>query len=390
MKKQLLITLLTTLLLAAAFGSSPARAQGLVEVAVLEVEGTLGENGIYISDVAYSWTLPTLVIPETVVGCEAGTITQDTPAEGVLLECFGQRENGDFFTGVMIVDGEIANPIIRRDATPPLLELVSPAQNPTSANEGSSLLLEAVAQDVNPVTIGWDLDEDGTIDAPNPTSVTIPGLQGGAVPDFMVSATDEAGNVSQIVVEASIINLPPSIDGWGIPSQIHFGGAVQLEASTSDPGGDPLTARVDWGDNQLEEVVVKPDGTIQAEHVYAGAGDYQVTLILSDDEGLTVSDTKNVWIYSPVESIEIDLIPGTLGMVNQGILNQGQADSLVVKLEGAVTALNNDRPSAPQKLGAYLNEYVAVVPDGALNLCFLIATDVRDALILNGWVPDPD
>ena len=390
MKKQLWITLLAALLLAAAFGHSPARAQGLVEVAVLEVDGALGENGIYISDVAYSWTLPTLVIPETVVGCEAGTITQDTPAEGVLLECFGERENGAFFTGVMIVDDEIADPIIRRDATPPVLELVSPAQNPASVNEGSTLLLEAVAQDVNAVTVGWDLDEDGSLDAPNPTSVSIPGLQGSHNPCFIVSAVDEAGNVSQIEVEVSIINLPPNIDGWVAPPDIHFGGAVQLEASTSDPGSDPLTARVDWGDGQLEEVVVKPDGSIQAEHTYAGDGNYQVTLILSDDEGLTVSDSRSVLVESPIQTIETDLIPGTLGLVDQGILNQGQADSLVVKLEGAVTALNNDRPSAPQKLGAFLNEYEAIVPDASLTPCFMVATDVRDALILNGWVPDPN
>ena len=28
-----------------------------------------------------------------------------------------------------------------------------------------------MAQDLNSLTIGWDLDEDGTLDAPNPTSV---------------------------------------------------------------------------------------------------------------------------------------------------------------------------------------------------------------------------
>jgi hypothetical protein len=171
---------------------------------------------------------------------------------------------------------------------------------------------------------------------------------------------------------------------------IHFGGAVQVSATTSDPGDDPLTARVDWGDNQLEEAVVKSDGSIQAEHTYAGAGTFPVTLILSDDEGLTVSDTRNVWIYTPIETIEIDLIPGTLDLVNQGILVQGQADSLVVKLAGAVTALENDRPAAPNQLGAYLNEFEAIVPDATVVPKWLMATDVRDALILNGWVPQPD
>lgn len=227
------------------------------------------------------------------------------------------------------------------------------------------------------------------MDAPNPTSVNIPGLKGTVVPCWIVIAVDEAGNVSQIEVEVDIINLPPNIDGWVVPTMLHFGGTVELEATTSDPGDDPLTAGVDWGDGVFEPVVVKPDGSLQAEHVYVADGTYQVTLILSDDEDLTVSDSKSVWIYTPIESIEIDLIPGTLDLVNQGVLNAGQADSLVVKLKGAVVALNNDRPAAPQKLDAYLNEYLAVVPDGSLTPCFLVATSVRDALILNGWVPEP-
>ena len=252
------------------------------------------------------------------------------------------------------------------------------------------MTLQAVAQDLNPFTVGWDLDEDGTLDAPNPTSVSIPGLRGGLNPCFIVSATDEAGNVSQIVVEVEIINQPPNIDGWVVPSMIHFGGTVQLEASTSDPGDDPLTALVDWGDGQLEEVIVIPDGSIQAEHIYATDGDYDVTLIFSDDEGLTVSDSQSVMMYSDSETIEGGLIPGTLDLVNQGILNQGEADSLVVKLAGAVVALNNDWPAAPQKPGAYLNEYEAIVPDRSLSPCFLIATDIQNNLILNVWVGPPD
>ena len=67
------------------------------------------------------------------------------------------------------------------------------------------------------------------------------------------------------------------------------------------------------------------------------------------------------------------------------MVNEGQAASLVVKLEGAVTALNNDRPAAPQKLGAYLNEFEAVVPDATVVPEWLIATDV-----LNGLVAPPD
>jgi hypothetical protein len=292
MKKHLLLTLLAALLLATTFGSDPAQAQGFPPIVPAPtVIGTLGNNDWYTSDVTVYWDTSVFDPSWTIVeGCADVSapvvINSDTTAAGINVLCIVENIGGQGGNGVNI----------KRDATPPVLELVSPAQNPTSANEGSTLTLQALAQDANPFTVGWDLDEDGALDAPNPTSVTIPGLKGSVTPCFIVIATDEAGNTSQIEVEVSIVNLPPNIDGWVVPTMIHFGGAVQVSATTSDPGDDPLTARVDWGDNQLEEAVVKSDGSIQAEHTYAGAGTFPVTLILSDDEGLTVSDTRNVWI----------------------------------------------------------------------------------------------
>ena len=144
----------------------------------------------------------------------------------------------------------------------------------------------------------------------------------------------------------------PTSTAGAVPAMIHFGGTVQLEASVSDPGDDPLTALVNWGDGQLEEVVVKPDGSIQAEHTYAADGDYQVTLILSDDEGLTVSNSQRVMVYSPVETIEADLIPDTESLCDQDILVDGQCDSLVVKLVGALQKLNQGKTTpANQQAG---------------------------------------
>ena len=115
-----------------------------------------------------------------------------------------------------------------------------------------------------------------------------------------------------------------------------------------------------------------------------------MTLILSDDEGLTVSDSQSVMVYSPVETIEVDLTPGTLNLDLQGVTNQGQADSLVVKLEGAAQKLAQSQIiPAINKLGAYLNEFEAIVPDASHKPTFLIATDVKDSLILNGSVGPP-
>ena len=127
MKKHLLPTLLAALLLTATFSSDPAQAQGLVEYISPDISGTLGNNGIYISDVSISWNIPVDAIPETIIGCEAQTLTQDTPPEGVVIPCYGERPGGSTFIGGLLVDDQIQPVIIRRDTTPPVLELVSPA-----------------------------------------------------------------------------------------------------------------------------------------------------------------------------------------------------------------------------------------------------------------------
>jgi Flp pilus assembly pilin Flp len=345
-----------------------------------EMSGTVGNNGWYVDDVIVSWPLQ----PDwgVILGCQPTVIDFDTA--GRELSCLAAMADGQISGGQVTV---------KRDATPPVLELLKPVF-PLNVPEGSSVTFDALAQDnFGQTTILWDADNDGSYENPNPLILPVPGNLAGWVVPSMVVAIDEAGNETHLMLptdQVNIINLAPNIDGWVVPTMIHFGGAVQLNATASDPGDDPLTASVDWGDGQIEPVVVEPDGNLQAEHTYAADGTYQVTLILSDDEGLAVSDSRSVMVYSPIQTIEVDLIPGTLNLVNQGILNQGEADSLVVKLEGAVVALNNDRSSAPQKLDAYLNEFEAIVPDASHNPNFLVATDVRDALILNGWVPEPD
>lgn len=64
---------------------------------------------------------------------------------------------------------------------------------------------------------------------------------------------------------------------------------------------------------------------------------------------------------------------------------------MVVKLKGAAQKARQGQVTpAINKLGAYLNEFEAIVPDATVVPEWLIATDVRDNLILNGLVPPPN
>ena len=110
----------------------------------------------------------------------------------------------------------------------------------------------------------------------------------------------------------------------------------------------------------------------------------------TDIGGMSDSAPSSVVVESPDQTIENRLIPGTYADCARDNILDGECGSMVVKLEAADYAYLNDRISTPLILGAYLNEFDAIVPDASVSPCFLIATNLRDALILNGLVPPPD
>jgi hypothetical protein len=105
----------------------------------------------------------------------------------------------------------------------------------------------------------------------------------------------------------------------------------------------------------------------------AGAppGDYVLTLTGTDaraDVGGTRSTTLNLTILTPAQAIP-DIISKIQDLQGTGVLNQGQANSLIVKLQHAIDSLNSkpDQPTACNQLGAFVNEVNAYVSSGKLT-----------------------
>ncbi len=105
----------------------------------------------------------------------------------------------------------------------------------------------------------------------------------------------------------------------------------------------------------------------------AGAppGDYVLTLSGTDTRpqiGGTRSATLNLTILTPAQAI-----PSTITKIDDlktaGVLNQGQANSLTVKLEHAIDSLTNKpgQPTACNQLQAFVNEVNAYVSSGKLT-----------------------
>jgi hypothetical protein len=105
----------------------------------------------------------------------------------------------------------------------------------------------------------------------------------------------------------------------------------------------------------------------------AGAppGAYVLTLTGTDARsqiGGTRSTTLNLTVLTPAQAIPA-IITKIEGLQGAGVLNKGQANSLIVKLNHAIDSLNSkpDQPTACNQLQAFVNEVNAYVSSGKLT-----------------------
>ena len=103
----------------------------------------------------------------------------------------------------------------------------------------------------------------------------------------------------------------------------------------------------------------------------APPGTYPLTLTGTDARpsiGGTRSDALSLTILTPAQAIP-NVISTVQGLQAAGVLNQGQANSLTVKLNHAIDSLNTkpDQPTACNQLQAFVNEVNAYVQGGKLT-----------------------
>jgi hypothetical protein len=156
---------------------------------VANVQGFLGNNGWYTTDVTINWTVtdPESLITSKSESCDqTATINQDTTASGETLTCEGTSGGGKATGSVTI----------KRDATPPVI---------TSMQEGRTFLLnEQVSPDFNCT------DQASGIDRCE-ADVSYLDTSSAGPHSYSVTAADRAGN-NHTVSFTITVNLPPVTD----------------------------------------------------------------------------------------------------------------------------------------------------------------------------------
>src|SRR5262249_34061106 len=151
---------------------------------------------------------------------------------------------------------------------------------------GAIAMSAAASVDPNGTVVGyaWDFGDGATGAGP---SVVHSYAQDG-VYTVTVAVTDNDGLTDHIQAIASVANVAPAI--------APFAGATLLPGETytaagsfTDPGVDPWTATVDYGDGSGATPLALSGMSFALAHTYGSAGAFTVTVSVSDDHVTTTA-----------------------------------------------------------------------------------------------------
>lgn len=139
------------------------------------------------------------------------------------------------------------------------------------------------------------------------------------------TVTDDDGGEGTATAEVPVQNHPPSLDVY-IPITVNEGEQFVLGVEATDPGSDDLTISVDWGDRTFDSRIYYNDGVgpdppnsgegvfpfvVQDDfaHVYPDDGDYDVTVVVEDDDGGADSKTFQILVLNVAPTVTLEVLP---------------------------------------------------------------------------------
>lgn len=184
-------------------------------------------------------------------------------------------------------------------------------------DEGSPLTLTATIADTgladtHNLVIEWGDGETDAVTIDEDTAVGTITVEHTFLDDgdynLTIQVTDDDGDTDDVEATATVQNVPPSVSADG--DMVDEGQAATVSASFTDPGVlDTHIAEIDWGDGTTETVEVDQgagNGSIVASHTYGDDGAYEVTILVSDDDGGTGEDTTVVDIANLPPAVIMD------------------------------------------------------------------------------------
>ena len=241
---------------------------------------------------------------------------------------------------------------------------VAAVNGPFTGTEGSPVSMSGATSsdpDGDALTYRWSFGDGTTATGPDVSHTYV---QDGSYSVRLI-ARDVRGLEDTVTTTASIANVAPVIASLA-GATLLAGETYTATGSFTDPGSDPWTATVDYGDGSGVNSLALTGKTFALSHTYPAAGTFTVTVRVSDDD-VTSSRTSTVTVLAPAQAVG-NAIALVDALAEDGKLDAGNANSLRVKLEGARHSLEDDNTTAALgKLRALLNELDALVRSSRLS-----------------------
>jgi hypothetical protein len=244
---------------------------------------------------------------------------------------------------------------------------------PYSVDEGGSVTVTASGSDPEggPLTYAWDLDNNGSFEAPG-QSVTFSaaGLDGPTSRTIVVQVTDNGGLTATAPATVNVLNVAPTASFTNASGTLIQGQSVTLVVSNQF---DPSAA--DTAAGFLYSYDCTNDGTFEISDSYSSsavcsypnAGAFNARGRIADKDGGSTDYMAAVTVLTPREGIE-GLIEKVQALVAAGVLNQGQGNGLIAKLEAAIQQLDHgNTQTAVNQLQAFVNQMNAFISAGIVS-----------------------
>ncbi|HJQ26738.1 MAG TPA: FG-GAP-like repeat-containing protein [Blastocatellia bacterium] len=234
------------------------------------------------------------------------------------------------------------------DQTPPQINCPASKTVPTDAGLCSALADpgQAMATDnCTSATVNGVRGDSQPLSAPYPKGTTT----------ITWTATDGAGNSATCTQTITVEDhQAPAI---ACPT------VAPVTANLGSTSAPVIYAAPGAGDNcAVASVACSPaSGSVFA------VGTTTVTCVATDTSGNTNACSFPVTVLSPQQSS--NLLIGTIqALVNQGVLNQGQGNALIVKVQGAIQKMDQGNNNAARnQLQAFINDVNAMMSSGKLT-----------------------
>ena len=302
---------------------------------------------------------------------ESGLIGLDPIGFGLPCgECIPTAEAADINDNGMIV-GSSTTQDGNRHATLWTLETVEENRpplavvgGPFAGVEGSPVGFDGSGSadpDGDALSYSWDFGDGSNSTDVSPSHAYV---DNGAF-QLTLTVTDSRGLSSAVVTSATIANVAPSLAPFA-GATILRGETYTSAAAFTDPGADIWTAAVDYGDGSGPQPLSLVEKTFALIHSYDAPGTYQVSVMVSDDDGGSDVEQVSVVVQSPQQAIGALLILLD-DLVASGVLSPGNANALGAKLRAALTKLDAGNPAvAANQLRAFVNQVNSLVGEGSL------------------------